>query len=135
MKQPSKDYFFKSLLYSFVFMVAVVLVPFILLLDGRAMSCEPSRGQQDLAEDSSGSSAFNDRDFRQHVDELKKRLPETDTFHICISKPFVVIGNESRAKVEQRAEDTVGWAVKRLQQEYFPAVPKKIIDIWLFKDK
>jgi hypothetical protein len=78
---------------------------------------------------------LSDLDYEEHIAQLRDRLPTTDQFHITICKPFVVIGNEAPDVVERRARDTVEWAVKRLQEQYFEATPDRIIDIWLFKDK
>lgn len=78
---------------------------------------------------------FTAADYAQHIRKLKTRLPESDHFSIVIQAPFVVIGNESAAMVERRAESTVKWAVERLKKAYFEKDPAEIIDIWLFKDK
>ncbi len=81
---------------------------------------------------------FSEADFARHVSELntriKKKLPGSE-FSIVIQKPFVVIGDEPQKVVQQRAEDTVKWAVDRLKQDFFTKNPNNILDIWLFKDK
>ena len=77
---------------------------------------------------------FTDADFRRHVVELKKKLPGDD-FQIVVQKPFVVVGDESLETIQERARDTVQWAVDRLKKDYFSKDPNEIIDIWLFKDK
>jgi hypothetical protein len=81
---------------------------------------------------------FTEADFTRHVNELnariKKKLP-SDEFSIVIQKPFVVIGDEPQKVVQQRAEDTVKWAVDRLKQDFFTKDPHDILDIWLFKDE
>ena len=82
----------------------------------------------------STSTKFTEIDFNHHMDQLRKRLPSRD-FSIVIQQPFVVIGDEPRSVVQQRAEDTVKWAVDRLKQDFFTKDPKKILDIWLFKDE
>ena len=64
---------------------------------------------------------------------LVDRLPN-DSFHVVAVPPFVVIGNESRATVERRAAETVGWAVRRLRQDFFPRDPATTIEVWLLKD-
>ena len=46
-----------------------------------------------------------------------------------------MIGNESAEKVQQRATNTVKWAVDHIKQSYFQRDPVEILDIWLFKDK
>jgi len=84
---------------------------------------------------------FTEADFTRHVDELnvriRKKLPSrvSHGFSIVIQKPFVVIGDEPKEVVQQRAEDTVKWAVDRLKQDFFTRDPNDILDIWLFKDE
>lgn len=78
--------------------------------------------------------AFTDADYCQHILDLKSRLPGKD-FHIVIQRPFVVVGDEAQAVVEQRAAKTVKWAVDHLKQDYFTQDPTDILDIWLFKDE
>ncbi len=62
-----------------------------------------------------------------------ERRPDS-SFHVVQVAPFIVIGNESPATVQRRAEATVEWAVRRLQREYFPRDPQDEIEIWLLKD-
>ncbi len=92
------------------------------------------RPRQDDSTEDGELPHYTDADFRQHIADLKARLPATDDFHVCLVKPFVVIGNESPEVVERRAANTVSWAVERLKRQYFPHDPKQIIDVWLFKD-
>jgi len=84
------------------------------------------------------SFGFTEADFTRHVKELnariKKKLSSVE-FSIVIQKPFVVIGDEPKDVVLQRAEDTVKWAVDRLKQDFFTKDPDDILDIWLFKDQ
>jgi hypothetical protein len=82
----------------------------------------------------SASARFTEANFARHVAQLKKRLPSRE-FSIVIQQPFVVIGDEPRSVVQQRAEDTVKWAVDRLKQDFFTKDPEEILDIWLFKDE
>jgi hypothetical protein len=91
---------------------------------------------------STTSAAFTDADFARHVElrksEIIKKLrsgnPRASDFSFVIQRPFVVIGDEAKEVVQQRAEDTVKWAVDRLKQDFFPNDPKEILDIWLFKN-
>ncbi len=76
-----------------------------------------------------------DADYAQHVMKLKKKLPKDTKFHIVLEKPFVVVGDESAARVKSRAAGTIRWAITRIKKLYFPKDPTHIIDIWLFKDK
>lgn len=82
----------------------------------------------------SSAKALTDADFEKHVRALKKKLPDDD-FEIVVQKPFVVVGDEDLETIEERAANTVKWAVDRLKKEYFSKDPDHIIDIWLFKDK
>ena len=77
---------------------------------------------------------FSNADFAQHIQELKKKLPN-DEFHIVVQKPFVVVGDESVGQVRSRSVNTVKWAVDRLKQDFFKKDPNHIIDVWLFRDK
>jgi hypothetical protein len=72
--------------------------------------------------------------LEQHLEELVEKLPGDD-FHIVVQYPFVVIGDEEKAVVQQRASSTIHWAIDRLKRDFFPKDPTHIIDIWLFKDK
>ncbi len=72
-------------------------------------------------------------DYEAHAAALRKRVPKT--FTVLIQKPFVVVGDESPARVKSRALRTVKWAVDRLRRQYFAKDPQTIIDIWLFRDK
>ncbi|MCA9665058.1 MAG: C39 family peptidase [Myxococcales bacterium] len=76
---------------------------------------------------------FSAADYAQHVMKLKQRLPRG--FHVVIERPFVVVGNESRARVAARARSTVRWATQRLKREYFSRDPQHILTVWLFKDR
>ncbi|MEM7396654.1 MAG: hypothetical protein AAF492_30355, partial [Verrucomicrobiota bacterium] len=72
-------------------------------------------------------------DYAQHIHALKQRLPG-EGFSIDIQPPFVVVGDESAARVRMRSEKTVKWAVEKLKQDFFKDDPDHIIDIWLFKN-
>ncbi len=70
--------------------------------------------------------------YKVIFDSLVKTLP--DYFTVIIEKPFIIIGDEIPDIVRQRAENTVRWAATKLKQNYFKKDPKKIINIWLFKN-
>jgi hypothetical protein len=87
---------------------------------------------------------FTDADFERHVKTLKDDLNQklkaahprasaTD-FSFVIQRPFVVVGDEPKAAVQEHAVGTVKWAVDRLKQDFFPKDPNEILNIWLFKD-
>jgi hypothetical protein len=92
------------------------------MLPGRWSSVKPQAGRTDA-------------DYAQHVIELKQKFPKDSKFNIVLEKPFVVVGDESAARVRSRASGTIRWAVTRIKKLYFPKDPTHIIDIWLFKDK
>jgi hypothetical protein len=72
-------------------------------------------------------------EYAQHVMALQKRLPAG--FHVVIEPPFVVVGDDTPARVEGHARGVVRWAVRMLEREYFTCRPQTILDIWLFKDE
>lgn len=86
--------------------------------------------------------SFTDADFAKHLASLKSEIkqkvtrvdPQPTEFAFVIQRPFVVIGDEPKADVQQHAEGTVKWAVDRLKQDFFANDPNEILDIWLFKD-
>ncbi len=85
---------------------------------------------------------FTDVDFAKHLALLKSEIKRKVTranlqaakFSFVIQRPFVVIGDEPKAEVQQHAKGTVKWAVDRLKQDFFDNDPNEILDIWLFKD-
>lgn len=76
---------------------------------------------------------LGEAEYARHIAQLHKRLPPG--FHITLTRPFVVIGDEPPGVVERRARDTVRWAVDRLEKSYFAKPPTEIVDIWLFRNK
>jgi hypothetical protein len=76
---------------------------------------------------------FRPAAFAQHVMELRKRLPPG--FSVVIEPPFVVIGDGGREAVQGEAEGVVRWAVSHLEADFFSKAPKRILDIWLFRNK
>jgi hypothetical protein len=80
---------------------------------------------------------FTDADYTRHANELHTRIRNklrSNEFSIVIQKPFVVVGDEGQTHVQQRANDTVRWAVDLLKQDFFTKDPNDILEIWLFKD-
>lgn len=76
---------------------------------------------------------FTNADYTQHMIELLPKVP--DGFIVLVEPPFVVIGDEAPEYVASRAENTVRWATRMLEQDYFAKEPAEILDIWLFKDE
>ncbi|MGH9874838.1 MAG: hypothetical protein ACRD9S_20475, partial [Pyrinomonadaceae bacterium] len=109
---------------------------------GSAPSAPPSASSPETAR--ATTATFTDADFALHMERLKAEIrkkltnpdPRTPAVEcsLVIQRPFVVIGDETKQFVQERAEGTVKWAVDRLRQDFFPNDPKEILDIWLFKD-
>jgi len=76
--------------------------------------------------------APTDEELAARAAELRRHVPRG--FHVVIERPFVVIGNQSRAVVERHAHGTIRSAVQRLKKDYFTQDPEEIIDVWLFGD-
>lgn len=68
-----------------------------------------------------------------HAAELEKKLAGQG-FHVLVEAPFVVIGDESKAKVKSRA-NFVRWVVRLIEADYFSKQPDKIIEVWLFRNE
>ncbi|HSE33847.1 MAG TPA: hypothetical protein VLA93_19910 [Pyrinomonadaceae bacterium] len=80
---------------------------------------------------------LTDADYTRHANDLHTRIRQklrSNEFSIVIQKPFVVVGDEGPALVQQRANDTVKWAVDLLKQDFFTKDPNEILEIWLFRD-
>jgi hypothetical protein len=118
--------------------------PFLLLL---ASACVPPRpgGEVDVPRGSEPARRTappkpvgDDREGRIPLAELEQRaelLRERHRkrgFTVVVESPFVVIGDEPRAQVDEHAERTIRWAVERLRGEYFDRDPVSVIDVWLF---
>lgn len=65
--------------------------------------------------------------------QLEKRL-DGQGFRVLVEAPFVVVGDESAAKLRSRA-NFVRWVVRLIEHDYFAKQPDKIIEIWLFKNE
>jgi len=94
---------------------------------------ELKEGSETASPTPTPANKFTEADFARHVVQLRKKLPSA-AFSIVIQPPFVVVGDEPLPDLQRHAKDTVKWAVDRLKQDFFPADPKHILDIWLFKD-
>ena len=64
----------------------------------------------------------------QHVMKTKAKIP--DGYATRIVGPFLVIGDESPARVEHYAH-TVEWTVEHLKSDFHMREPPHVIDIWL----
>jgi len=66
----------------------------------------------------------------QHVMKLKAKEQLPDGYPTRIVGPFLVIGDESPARVEHHAQ-TVEWTVDHLKKEFKMREPPHVIDVWL----
>ncbi len=78
---------------------------------------------------------FSPADYAQHVLALKERLEHAGVrgLSVRIEEPFVVVGDDVPDVLKQRAQ-TVRWAADMLEREYFQERPKKLLDVFLFKN-
>ena len=82
-----------------------------------------------------GSASSAPDPYAAHLVELRHRLAKSGMrkVQIRIEEPFVVIGNGTAEDLARDAE-TVRWAVRMLEQDFFAKRPTHIIDIFLFRD-
>ena len=66
----------------------------------------------------------------QHLMKLKAKAQIPDGYATRIVGPFLVIGDESPARVEHHAQ-TVEWTVEHLKNEFHMREPPHVIDVWL----
>jgi len=71
-------------------------------------------------------------DIERRAAELKKQLAGQG-FTVTTTGPFVVVGDESPAKVRSRV-NFVDWVVRLIEKDYFDKQPDKVIVIWLFRN-
>ena len=65
--------------------------------------------------------------------ELRRKDPRRASRSV-IEAPFVVIGDERRARASTTATHTVDWAVEHLKRDFFACASRaNVIDVWLFK--
>ena len=76
---------------------------------------------------------FSPAQYAQHIIKLKRKLPPG--FSVIVEPPFVVIGDSGPKKVRAQAKNTVRFAVDHLKKQFFPNDPKRILNIWLFRNK
>ena len=71
-------------------------------------------------------------DLEKRAAELKKQLAGQG-FTVTTTGPFVVVGDESPAKVKSRV-NFIDWVVRLIEKDYFDKQPDKVIVIWLFRN-
>lgn len=64
--------------------------------------------------------------------ELAQQL-KGQGFTVTVTAPFVVVGDESPAKVRSRV-NFVDWVVRLVEKDFFDKQPDKILVIWLFRN-
>lgn len=69
-----------------------------------------------------------------HRQALAKRLAG-EGFTVVVEPPFVVVGDESPAKVRARASGFLRWTITLLEKDWFDKQPEQIIEVWLFKNE
>ena len=77
--------------------------------------------------------ALTDREFAAKLEQIRLQLgPE---FRVQIVKPFVVASNLSAANFDRICQQTIGWAVRILNKDFFSTPVRQIVTIYLFRDK
>jgi hypothetical protein len=99
----------------------------ITLLTGFCLSLMSCRAPQAFAE-------LDPPDAYEAAVKKVTKLVSGRGFTVVEEAPFIVIGDESPAKVQSRARGTVRWASEKLKAGYFAKDPTDTITIWLFKD-
>lgn len=56
-------------------------------------------------------------------------------FTVVVEPPFVIVGDESPATVRHHATGILRWSIHLLEAEYFKTRPRKLIEIWLFRNR
>jgi hypothetical protein len=75
------------------------------------------------------------------VDELKARVAslekklEGQGFTVLIEGSFVIVGDEGKQTVKNRATGFFHWTTSLLEKDFFSKRPDKIIEVWLFKNE
>lgn len=115
-------------------MVSVIVhVVSLLLFFGSTSNIEKTTTNAETLKTNYTAPVSRENAYLKHADDLKAKLKGRG-FTVLIQTPFVVIGDEPEARVKQRAENTVKWAVDKLKQDYFTKDPTDVLEIWLFKD-
>ena len=71
--------------------------------------------------------------LRARADELEQKLAGQG-FTVMIEGPFVIVGDEARARVQQRAT-FMRWVLRLIEQDFFAKQPDKVIEVWLFRNE
>jgi len=56
-------------------------------------------------------------------------------FHVIQSEPFIVIGDDSRRKVQRSVDRTISYSVARLKRRYNFRDPAEVLEVWLFRNE
>jgi hypothetical protein len=74
--------------------------------------------------------------YAQHVLALEERLAKLrlGPVSIRIEEPFVVVGDDTPEALREGAQ-TVRWAADMLERDFFARRPRKILDVYLFRNK
>ena len=71
--------------------------------------------------------------LEERVEALEKKLAGQG-YTVMIEGPFVVVGDESPARVKQRAS-FMRWVLRLIEQDFFKQQPDKVIEVWLFRNE
>ncbi|MEJ7732514.1 MAG: C39 family peptidase [Polyangiaceae bacterium] len=89
-----------------------------------------------LVDPPKASGAISPAAYAQHVIALRERLSSLGlgAVSVRIEEPFVVVGDDTPETLRERAK-TVRWAADMLEQDFFARRPRKILDVYLFRNE
>ncbi|MBT8494297.1 MAG: hypothetical protein KJO07_14680 [Deltaproteobacteria bacterium] len=97
------------------------MVALVVVLCGGTADARPSGKALDRAE--------------ARVRKLLRSRGAAHRFHLVRRSPFVVIGDDSPARVKRRTERTVSFSIERLKRLFDWKDPDRVLEIWLFKNE
>jgi hypothetical protein len=86
-----------------------------------------------LAAASPAGAAPTKAQLDDRVASLRTKL-DKQGYTILVEGPFVVIGDESPARVKSRA-NFMKWVLDLIEKDYFKKQPDKVIEVWLFRNE
>lgn len=102
----------------------------------------PSKGAPELAQTEGGipphpphrgAVAPTDANLEARAAALRERYGPHG-LSVVVERPFVLVGDEGEDALRQYGEGIVRWAVQRLEQDFFEAAPRDIVEVWLLGD-
>jgi len=86
-----------------------------------------------MAPGSGRALGISDEEFAAKLEQVRRQMGPG--FRVAVAKPFVVTSNQRAEAFEQICGQTIRWAVKMLNKDFFSKGPDRIITICLFEGK